>query len=145
MQSKNAINILKKRDLMYLVKFIEITPLNGVVARVAESLLIKDVRPTLNTFKQTFVCFHYLVTKIWKPVCGGIFFRVILSFTLLHWNETLSQMCFAKKFTHKLYFNWQNLVFNFFYWSFKICIYCNHGNLDLLAFIVHLWISLLLL
>ena len=34
MQSKNAINILKKRDLMYLVKFIEITPLNEVVGRV---------------------------------------------------------------------------------------------------------------
>ena len=52
MQSKNAINILKKRDLMYLVKFIEITPLNGVVARFAESLLIKDVRPTLNTHEK---------------------------------------------------------------------------------------------
>ena len=37
---------------MYLVKFIEITPLNGVVARVAECLLIKDVRPTLNTHEK---------------------------------------------------------------------------------------------
>ena len=33
------------------------------------------------------------------------------------------------------------LVFNWFSWSFHICIYCNYGNLDLLAFIVLLLIT----
>ena len=54
--------------------------------------------------------------------CGGVLFKVIFSVLLLHWSETPSKMCFAKNFPHKLYFNWQNLVTNCFYWSFKIFI-----------------------
>ena len=85
--------------------------------------------------KMTLRC---LTQKYFKTSsCGGVWFKVIFSLLLFHWSETPSKMCFAKNFFHKLYFNWWNLVFNCFYWSSKICIYCNYGGIGLLAFIVN--------
>ena len=34
--------------------------------------------------------------------CGVVLLKEIFSFLLLQWSETLSKMCFAKNFTHKL-------------------------------------------
>ena len=56
--------------------------------------------------------------------CGGVLFKVIFSFLLLHWSEILQRRVLQRiLLTSHIFTQFLNLVFNCLYWSFKFFIF----------------------